>query len=101
MPGEKRELKEEKRFYVYEVDTELGLMVYVYDKEVIEENLIEGLKYNRECSSSDIEALAAAALSLTFYGEKAVELGISLGYIHPEAVTELNGVKVAMFMRLG
>ena len=89
----------EYKFYIYEMNTEMGLMINIYDKEVIESNLIEGLKYNRMCGEKDIKRIMLSAVSLTFYGERAVSLGVSLGYVHPEAVKKLKGVKVAMFIR--
>lgn len=95
-----KEENNDRVYYVYEMNTEMGLMLNIYDKEVIESNLIKGLRYNKEYKEKDIKEIIIHAVSLTFYGDKAVSLGISLGYIHPEAIKELKGVKVAMFMRI-
>jgi hypothetical protein len=91
---------EDKPFYVYDVSTEMGRMVYIYDREIIENRLIRDARYNKVCSEDEAAEIVKGAVSLTFYGERAVRLGISLGYIHPEAVGYLNGVRVAMYMRM-
>mgnify|MGYP000698699427 CR=1 FL=1 len=74
-------------------------MISIYDKEVIEDELISGLKFNDKCDINDIENLVKGVVSITFYGKEAVNLGIKLGYIHPEAVRKLNNVPVAMFIK--
>lgn len=98
--SEKKKEENGRTYYVYEISTEMGLMINIYDKEVIELELIEGLRYNRKCTEEDIKEIMIHAVSLTFYGDKAVNLGVSLGYIHPEAIKELKGVKIAMFIRI-
>lgn len=87
-------------YYIYEYQTDLGLMVNIIDKIVIDKQLIKGLKYNKVCDESSIITIIKEAVSLSFYGEGAVEMGVSLGFVHPAAVKKLNGVKVAMFYRI-
>ena len=100
MGGGRGKAGEEKPFYIYDVATEMGRMVYIYDREIVENRLIKDVKYSRACSEREIAEIARGAVSLTFYGDRAVKLGIDLGYIHPEAVGYLNGVRVAMYMRM-
>jgi hypothetical protein len=75
------------------------MMVSIYDEDVIINKKIKEAKYNRKCSIEEIKNIIRGAVSITFYGESAVKVGIKLGYIHPEAVKKLKGVKVAMFIK--
>lgn len=86
-------------FYVYRIKTELGEMISIYDLEVIDDELIKGLRHNDICRLKDINKLVKRAVSITFYGHIAVQTGIQLGYIHPAAVKKLNDVPVAMFIK--
>ena len=91
--------KNKETFYIYRVETNLGIMITIYDKDVIEKKLIEGLRFNDTCTSEEVRDITKGVVSITFYGEKAVKLGIDLGYVHPEAVRKLNNVPIAMFIK--
>ena len=79
---------------------EYGVFITVYDKEVIEgETFLKGRRYTKLSSGDDLIQELMNAVSIIFYGEKAVELGIALKYIHPEAVGFQKGVKTAIFIR--
>ncbi len=79
---------------------EYGVFITVYDKEVLEgETFLKGRGYTKVSSGDDLIQELMTAVSIIFYGEKAVELGIALKYIHPEAVGFQKGVKTAIFIR--
>ena len=79
---------------------EYGVFITVYDKEVIEGNtFLRGRRYNKISSGEELIEELREAVSIIFYGEKAVELGIFLKYIHPDAVGEQKGVRTAIYIR--
>ncbi len=79
---------------------EYGVFITVYDKEVIEgDTFLKGKGYTKVSSGEDLINELRGAVSIIFYGEKAVELGISLKYIHPDAVGEQKGVRTAIYIR--
>jgi hypothetical protein len=86
-------------YYVHEVVTNIGVMISIYDEDVVLNKRFKDIRFSEKCDIEKVKSKIRGAVSVTFYGESAVEMGIELGYIHPEAVTSLRGVKVAMFIK--
>ena len=57
------------------------------------------MKYDKIVMDGNIEDILKVAVSVIFYGDEAVELGIKLRYIHPEAVGWQKGVKTAIYIK--
>ena len=86
-------------YYIREVVTNIGIMISIYDEDVVQNKKFRDAKYSERCDAEKVKSKIRGAVSVTFYGDSAVKMGIELGYVHPEAVTLLEGVKVAMFIK--
>ena len=89
-----------KPFLVYVSERGKDLYLFVYDREVIEEGKFEGARVSLECSEPEVGELLRKSISVNFFGKRSVELGIRLGYVHPEGTTEINGVPCAIYIRI-
>ncbi len=89
---------------VYYIDIKhhyYGKFVTIYDREVIEgDTFLKNKEYVEKSDDENyIRALIKDCVSIIFYGDNAVKLGVKLGYIHPEGVGVQKGVKVAIYIR--
>jgi len=77
----------------------LGIFLTLYDKKVIEENPhFKDKTYNEVLNVDEARELMRKAVSIILYGDKAVELGVSEKFIHPDAVSIQHNVKVAIYI---
>ena len=78
---------------------EYGIFLTVYDKEVLEgDTFLKGKEYTKISKGEELIRELRDAVSIIFYGEKAVELGVILKYVHPEAVGVQKGIKTAIYI---
>ena len=90
-----------KKFYINtRRNSEYGVFITIADVDVVENKLfLKKIAYDRIVRESELEEKLKTAISIIFYGENAVELGIRLKYIHPEAVQYQEGVKTAIYIK--
>jgi len=89
-----------QKFYVeIRMNERLGMFITVYDKEVMEENEVFREKpYNMMVDEEKLVELLRKAVSIILYGRNCIDIGIREKLIHPEAVSSLHGVEVAIFI---
>lgn len=102
--GGDEELKEllEHEYYIdVREDNEYGAFVSIYDLEVADHQMFSKVREHM-ClmKGSEIKEKLRSAVSIIFYGERAVELGCKLNYVYPSAVKYLRGVKTAICIKV-
>lgn len=90
-----------ENFYIcMRENPQYGVFITVLDKDVIEKNtFFRGFRYDRVVRSDELVKELRNAASIIFYGEKAVDIGIKLKYIHPDAIGFQKGIKTAIYIR--
>ena len=98
--GKIDEIKKERYYLDIRNNPEYGVFITIYDKETLEgDTFLKGSKYTKISRGEELVEDLKRAVSIIFYGEKAVKLGVLLKYIHPEAVGIQKGVKTAIYIR--
>lgn len=94
------EILDDEYYLDIKENVQFGTFINIYDKETIERKpAIENLKTSRKTNGHELKKILKNAVSIIFYGDNAVKLGIYLKYIHPEAVGENKGIKTAIYIR--
>jgi hypothetical protein len=100
MPLKYKEILDEEYYLDIRENTQFGVFISIFDKEVIEkETVLKGARYNKVLSGHEIKRILSNAVSIIFYGDKAVKLGIILKYVHPEAIAINKGIKTAIYIK--
>ncbi len=89
-------------FLVYVNKRGNDFYLFIYDREIVlnEKSKFHGMKFNLSCSADELNELLGKSTSINFFGEKSVKKGVEEGYIHPESITEINGVPCAIFIKM-
>jgi len=97
----KAQKKKECIYYISEKNNpQYGIFITIYDKEVIDGNtFLSNEPYDYILNEEEVINKLKRASSIIFYGDNAVNLGIRLKYIHPNAIGEQEGVKTAIFIK--
>jgi len=76
-----------------------GQFITVYDREVKENHeKFKDKSYTRKVDEKELISLLKESVSIILYGDKCVDIGIRERFVHPDAVSEQFGVKVAIFI---
>lgn len=78
------------------------MFLFIYDRELIEDGWLKPSKAKHciKCSSDELDKLLFNSISINFFGEKAVKKGLEKGLVHPDGISEINGVPCAIFIRI-
>lgn len=92
----------EKDFLVYLTKRGNRLFIFIYDREVVEDkrSRFHKARFNLSCNERELEELMRKSVSINFFGSKSVKKGIEKGYIHPEGVSEIDGIPCAISIRV-
>ena len=91
-------------FYIdLRVNPEYGRFLTVYDIDIVDKHpyfkKINKSSTGRVVNLDELIEILKEAVSIIFYGEKSINIGIKHRYIHPEAVGSQMGVKTAIYIR--
>jgi len=103
MNGSKQSSKQvRKDFLVYVARHGGKLFIFIYDRELIEnkKSCFRSAKFNLECSEEELEELMKESISINFFGKKSVKKGIEKGYVHPEGISEIDGIPCAISIKM-
>ena len=90
-----------KKFYMnIRENPDYGIFMMIADVDAVENNMfLKKIFYDEIVRDDELEEKLKTAVSIIFYGENAVGLGIRLKYIHPKAVQYQKGVKTAIYIK--
>ncbi len=77
----------------------LGTFITVYDEEIIHNHeKFRGKSYNMKVDEDKLVELFRESVSIILYGRRCIEIGIREKIVHPDAVSTMHGVEVAIFI---
>ena len=95
------EKKLPKKFYIsIRRNPDYGIFVTIADIDVVKKHtFLKNMNYDKIVMDVDAKDILKTAVSIIFYGDNAIELGIKLKYVHPDAVGWQKGVKTAIYIK--